>query len=161
MRTPYVVLAARSALSSLAAAAALPEARPRPTPREARLRAGPDGIPPIENVGRLTAAHAGRGLRRPDPEAEAGREARGTLEGTEVAIDAGSADPRPHPGGRGPLGHPRGRLHDLAKAYYWLAHAHVRYEGDEARMLALYETGVACGWNAIAPERRVEPGHAL
>ena len=153
MRTPYVVLAACSALLlACGGGSAAGGSTATYATGGTVCVAGPDGIPLIENVGRLTA------VRTPDAdfdaliaEAEAGWEARGTLEGTEAAIDAWERAilaPTPEDADRSAI--LAGVFTDLAKAYYWLAHAHVRYEGDEARMLALYETGVACGGNAIA-----------
>lgn len=114
--------------------------------------AGPDGIPLIENVGRLTA------VRTPDAdfgaliaEAEAAWENRGTKEGTEAAIDAWErAVLAPTSSSVDRNDALAGVFTRLAEAYYWLAHGHVRYENDEERMIALYETGVACGGNALA-----------
>ena len=48
---------------------------------------------------------------------------------------------------------------ELSKAYYWLAHGHVRYDADnDALMMRLYETGMACGGNALARYRGRYPG---
>ncbi|MFT4703186.1 MAG: hypothetical protein ACI81R_000875 [Bradymonadia bacterium] len=111
----------------------------------------PDGLPLIENVDRLTRVRHEGNFEVLLAEAEehwAQRSEKEHVEAAIVAWETAIASPTPGQDRNEALAEVFTRL---AQGYYWLAHAHVRYQADnDAEMLHLYETGMSCAGNAIA-----------
>lgn len=113
---------------------------------------GPDGLPLVENTERLTRVRSEGDFSALVAEAESHWSMRHERTHAEAAIDAWErAVLAPTPAGVNRQQALAEVFVELSKAYYWLAHGHVRYDADnEATMMRLYETGMACGGNALA-----------
>ncbi len=113
---------------------------------------GPNGLPLVENTRRLTEVRSDGDFDALVAAAEDHWAQRHEREHAEAAIDTWEqAVLAATPADVNRDEALAGIFVELAKAYYWLAHGHVRYDADnEDTMMRLYETGMACGGNALA-----------